>query len=327
MMLEENRLQKLQNIPIRGPILVIGLSFFLANGISLFVAHLLLKEQDFHGEKIKLTADGGSADISIRQKTIDRKDMEIIIERNLFNSEGKVPDDDSVRKDSKAVKGEIPNTDMPLKLNGIIYGGSSLTSIAVIENTSKKSISSFMLGDLVMQDAIVKDILGDRVIFERSGSQEQLVFVKAEVKHKRGEKIPDAPKKMKSTLSALATKPPPQEYKEEGFERKGAKSTMTLAYKQRLLGADLAKVLQDAKADAYIVDGEVKGYILNKIREDSIYYKSGFQEKDIVLEINGTPLGDPAQAIKFLNSMINETTFEVLVKRGDSTETLIMSVQ
>ncbi len=327
-MVEDNWFKKLQIIPIKSFIFVLGASFFLANGLSLLVAHILLKEQDIRVSKKNISlAEGKTSSVNIQQKTIGKKDISAILERNLFNSEGKFPDDETIRKDNKAVKGEIPNSDLPLKLSGIIYGGNAYSSIAVIENTSKKSVSSFMMGDLVMQDAVVKDIQKERVVFERSGNLEQLIFIKEEVKRKRGEKSPVAPKKMKNTLSALATKPPPPEYREEGLERKGTKTTMTLAYKQRLLGVDLAKVLQDAKADVYVVDGEIRGYILNKIREDSIYYKSGFQEKDIVLEINGTPLGDPAQAIKFLNSMINETTFEILVKRGESTETLVMSVQ
>ena len=56
----------------------------------------------------------------------------------------------------------------------------------------------------------------------------------------------------------------------------------------------------DAKARPNMVNGVLKGFELTRIREDSIYEKAGFQNGDIVEEINGIPLKDAVSSIRLL---------------------------
>ncbi len=102
---------------------------------------------------------------------------------------------------------------------------------------------------------------------------------------------------------------------------------MTDAFKQRLLGPDFTKVLQDAKATPNMVNGQIKGFRLTRIREDSIYQKAGLQNDDVVMEINGVPLNNAASAIRLLQGLRNENEIEVIVDRGGSQIPMSLSIQ
>jgi len=117
-------------------------------------------------------------------------------------------------------------------------------------------------------------------------------------------------------IAPIATEPPPQTYQEEGFERKDREIQMAQTYRQKLLTTDFTKVLQDAKASPNMVDGELRGFELSRIRKDSIYEKSGLQNADIIEEINGVALTDVAQAIRLLQSLRETPEIELRIVRG-----------
>ena len=76
-----------------------------------------------------------------------------------------------------------------------------------------------------------------------------------------------------------------------------------------------------------MVDGELKGFTLTRIRKDSIYEKSGFQNDDVVTEINGVPLTDTAQAVRLLQSLRNESEIEIRMMRSGTPLNFTLKVQ
>jgi type II secretory pathway component PulC len=76
-----------------------------------------------------------------------------------------------------------------------------------------------------------------------------------------------------------------------------------------------------------MVDGELRGFIITRIRKDSIYEKAGIQNDDIVEEVNGVPLTDTSQAIRLLQSLRNESEIEIRVKRGGSPMSFTIGVR
>ncbi len=300
---------------------IIGGSFFLASVISIIVGRALLSTDDINrvgkvpssaGTTIELTLPEGTV-------TLNNQAVQKILHRNIFNSEGPAEDPlaggqktEKTPQDDKPVK-----SDLPLKLLGTIYAGNSLLGIALVENTEKNLINSFMVGDMLVEGVVILEVGRDRVILSRNGRKEFIELAKTELIRSRRDK-----KKSKKVITSsdeptpLATEPPPDAFKEDGFERKGDQVEMSGSYRERLLSSDMAKVLQDAKATPNMVGGELKGFILDRIRKDSIYEKSGFQNGDIIEEINGISLNDTAQSIKLLNSLRGESEIEIRYKRG-----------
>jgi general secretion pathway protein C len=252
--------------------------------------------------------------------TLNQKAIDTIVNRNIFSSEGKAQDGAGAKVDGQ-LPGEkqvtIVKSDLPISLTGTIYGGDPLSGIALVENTTKKTINSFMVGDSLLKDVTLKEIHKQKIIIDNNGRTEFVELVQEKLSRSRRQKK-QAVASTSDSVAPIATEPPPPSFKEEGFERKDRDMTMSQSYRSKLLTADFTKVLQDAKASPNMVDGELKGFVMTRIRKDSIYEKAGLQNDDIVTEVNGVPLTDTAQSIRLLQSLRGESEIEIRIVRGGS---------
>jgi general secretion pathway protein C len=238
-------------------------------------------------------------------------EFKAIWKRNLFNSEQKeeVVKDSSLQAACTAAK-----SDLPLRFTGVIYGGSKETSLVLLESAATKQADTFVLNDFVPGDAKIVDIQRDKVLFVRGGTgcPEFLELQQPEALKRR---VPNQARSRSAAPKAAGGGA--YEFMESGFAR--AKDGNILADRRwvdKALTTDFAKTLQDAKASPNLVNGEVKGFVLTRIRPDSVYEKMGFQDGDVVEQINGIDLNDAARAIQTLNSLRNENAIELMVKRN-----------
>lgn len=324
----EEILSVLSQVRWQGVCYTLTASFFsaglLCTGISfLFIENPKLPPAPSSQQEVLLR---GSSKSSLSEDQVKR-----IIERNLFNSEGTVADEDG--KNAEGVEenktDEVLKTDLPLKLIGTIFGGDLASGMAIIENTEKRATNSFMVGDALGGNATLSGVDREKVYIDRGGNRTEFLEIPKVEKPGRRTGKKEAPKSANplDNLSNLATDAPPENYAEEGFERKGMSTRVSKSFKDRILGAELAKTLADAKATPNLVGGEIRGYTLTRIREDSIYRKLGLQNDDVILEVNGIQLADPAQAIKLLNQLRNENELEVSFERGGSRQTATVDFQ
>jgi type II secretion system protein C len=239
--------------------------------------------------------------------------VEKVLERNIFNSEGLMGDVDGAEPGTQMSK-----TQLPVKVQGIIYGGNPFNGIAMVENTQSKTVNSFMVGDQLAPDAKVLEIQRDMILIDHKGRKEFSPL--EEVELRRSSRTGGTKKKSNTpeslTGSGYSTEAPPENYKEEGFERKGTNIELTSEYKNRLLTTDFANVLQDAKASPNMVDGALKGWRMDRIRKNSFYEKAGIQNGDVVEEINGVVLSDAGQSIKLLNQLRNESEIDMKINQA-----------
>jgi type II secretion system protein C len=283
---------------------------------------------DGEGARIANLGLYGEADVNINPNLVSKQDIEAILKRNIFNHEGTIGDSEGKKDDDDS----YPLTTLPIKLLGIIYGGTPYNGLASILNTDRKSINSFVVGDPLVEDARVFEIHRRRVIIERSesGLKESLELPVLEIVRSardRNKKSASPARALSGRGASMAQGIPPDTYQEEGFMRKGSDINMSRSYKDHLLGPEFTNVLQDAKASPHVVDGKVRGFILSKVRENSVYQKSGLIDGDVIEEINGIPLNDAASAIRLLQSLRNESEIDITVKRGGSGFAMKLNVQ
>ena len=81
-----------------------------------------------------------------------------ILERNIFNSEGLTGDVDNTAKGEQMAK-----TQLPLRILGIIYGGTPFNGIVMVENTQNKGVNSFLVGDQLTPEAKLVEIQVDKL--------------------------------------------------------------------------------------------------------------------------------------------------------------------
>jgi len=328
------KVEKMKALPWKVIGAIVFTGFVLATAASTILGYLLAPNlvagrtpRPAANDRVDLTFGGGSATLTSQQ-------IEAILKRNLFNSKGELGDQEPTQNEEANSTGQadLPKSSLPVNLIGTIYGGSPFNGIALIENTAQKSINSFLVGDTLLKEAVVREVHRERVILERNGRREFIALAEYEIKRtnrtKKGRPVPAAPAATDFGGEVpLANEPPPENFREEGFSREGQKIEMSMDYKQKVLGTDLPKVLQDAKATPNLVDGEIRGFVLTRIRKDSIYEKAGFQNGDIIEEINGSPLSDPGQAIKLLNSLRNENEIEVRLKSQGRTVNKVLTIR
>lgn len=317
---------KLRSVPWRMVLLLLGSAFLLATVFSTILAQIFMPDKIDMARKPRAVKSSMQMPSSVA--TLNQPALDLILTRNIFNSEGPAIDGKVAGNIVKQPHGSSAvKTDLPLKLHGTIVGADSRSGIAMIESLEGvKGINSFMLGDTVPPDAVVKEILREKVIFDRGGRLEYLEVEKPEIAGDRRRKK-SGQTSAKQVSSPLAAGTPPETYKEEGFERKGSNIEMTQAYKEKLLTVDFTQVLQDAKATPHIVDGQFKGFEISKVRANSIYEKAGLMNGDIIEEINGMPLTDVAQTIKLLQSLRNATSIDVRRVRNGVPETIVVGIR
>ena len=301
--------------PWRAGLMLVGTSFLLATVTSTVMVHFIAPSAVVPVARPK--AGGRGFSVPEPTASLTAAAIDVIVKRNIFNAEGAAQDADKAQGTAPGQKQlEAIKSDLPITLVGTIFSGDPYSGIALIENTSKKTINSFMVGDALLKEAILKEIHKERIIIDHNGRPEFIEVVREKLSRSRRQKkaVPAAT----DSVAPIATEPPPPSFKEEGFERKDRDMTMSQAYRSKLLTTDFTKVLQDAKASPNLVDGELKGFVLTRIRKDSIYEKAGLQNDDIVTEIQGVPLTDTAQAIRLLQSLRGESEIEIRLNRAGS---------
>lgn len=328
-----HQLEGLQSLPWRKFTAVMAVSFIAATLASITAGYFLL------GKEKPVTAGANRSAMSdvpsfvIPGVTLNQGGIDLILKRNIFNAEGALGDEKENGPVARDKTNVIIKSDLPLTLVGTIYGGTPFNGVAVIESTQKeKKVNTFQVGDLLLKEATLVEIYPEKAILERQNGQREYLLLKQEEqklnrRRQKGQKqIASAPVSVGGG-GGYATTPPPEAFKEEGFDRKGNEIQMNESYRDRLLSVDFAKVLQDAKATPNIVDNQLKGFVLTKIRKDSIYEKSGFMDGDVIEEINGVSLTDTAQTIKFLNTLRGEKEIEVRFRRGGQVQNKTLNVR
>ncbi len=96
------------------------------------------------------------------------------------------------------------------------------------------------------------------------------------------------------TISGEPSHPPTDFYEEPGLSKNGLYVQMTTDYRSRIL-TEKTLALENIRTQRIPAEGPLVGFALHRIRADSIYWKIGLWQDDIVTAINGQPLPDEGQ--------------------------------
>ncbi|MCX6124241.1 MAG: hypothetical protein NTV34_05760 [Proteobacteria bacterium] len=291
-----NFVDRIRLWPWRKVALVTTVSFVLASSVSTLIGYFMMGQTERFAPEAP-PSDSGTG--WSKSPTLSQPQLDKILERNIFNSEGGIGD---VAQTGSSVD-KIPKSTLPIKVVGIIYGGDPESGLAMVEHIEKHTVNSFLVGDPLTPEALLKEVQLDRILIDNQGRLEYAQLEESEIRRssRKGKKTGrGSGGPSKDTGSGLMTDAPPDNYKEEGFERKGGLIEMTQEYKNRLLTVDFANVLQDAKASPNMVDGSLRGWRLDRILE----------------EINGVILSDAGQAIKTLQGLRNESEIDIRLNRN-----------
>lgn len=244
----------------------------------------------------------------VENKKHSEQDLPYIISRNIFNIKGLIPDAEN--DGNKACLQEPFHSNLPYKISGILFGGTSENSLVVLEGSTG---NVYKQGDSLPQGGILYSISKNRILVTHKNCPEYIDLI-----------YPSPPDARNSRTSQNTSG---TSYKESGFERNGNNTTASKLWVNNILTNNFSKTLEEAKASPNLVGGHVKGFLITNIVPNSVYSKLGLKNGDVVSAINGIELNDAARAIQTLNSMRNENIIELQIIRGGQPISFKVTIQ
>ncbi len=243
-----------------------------------------------------------------RTKTLE--EYQPIFGRNLFNSNGKIPGEDSGPAAPSDPGGAPVKTSLPFQLIGTLILRDELRSIATIEDKSAAMVYPVSIDDEIPSKAKIIKIEARKVIFYNPSSGRREYIDLPEDVIQGGPRIQVAssiPLSGKGNTGA-------------GVERVSATQyNINRAEVDKTL-SDLNNVLTQARAVPNFENGVPNGYKLFQIVPGSIYEKLGLQNGDVITGLNGQTINDPGKAFELLTELKTANHLELQVKKDGKTQ-------
>jgi general secretion pathway protein C len=198
---------------------------------------------------------------------------------------------------SASVPSRAPlNLASKLALLGVVMGDLGGVSVIVEELSSKRQLF-FRLHDHIPDVGEISEIRRDGMVVRLGDQQEFLGLAASQV-----EKPPTAPVQVGPTVIPVPGGPI-----RKVLDRREVEQAM----------GDLPKLLTQARAVPYLVNGAINGFRLDFIAPSSFYEKIGLKYGDVLQQVNGVEIRDPGTMLTLFQQLRNEKTVKLDVLRNN----------
>jgi general secretion pathway protein C len=192
---------------------------------------------------------------------------------------------------------DAPDTQLSLQLRGAVAAADERFAHAIIaDNTGTEKV--YFVKDNVPGGAVVQGIQPDRIVLRRGGALEVL-----RLPRDSGSDSPGA---------ARRAVPPPVPRRAE------------LPSMQEVVTQNANSFTEIIRPQPFMPNGELKGYRIYPGRNREQFIALGLQPGDLVTEINGMTLNNPAQAMEMFRSLADTTQVTVSIEREGQTQSLTL---
>ncbi|OUU79174.1 MAG: type II secretion system protein GspC [Gammaproteobacteria bacterium TMED78] len=184
-----------------------------------------------------------------------------------------------------------PETNLNIQLRGVVFGESDNRSVAIIltDNNEEKV---FRVNDVITNNGttVLYAIYGDKVILNRAGNLETLSL----------------PKNMEENSTSLNI---------SIQNNNGVQSNSSI---RNIITNNASKITDILRVAPHIQEGKMVGFRVSPGSSQDQFETLGLQSGDVVLDINGTAMSDPSNALQVFESL-NESTYASLtiLRNGD----------
>lgn len=317
---------------IQGLAAVLVGSFFLANSMSTFAANGIMSlartagksslkkgaklspEQD--ADNIAPTGNTALGSPSSANTVLLKKE---IIQRNIFNSDGKLapePVKDEQRTVGKDLTINFENIscsseELPVQITGTIFASNPKNSLVILKDAKIAEADVYKPGDAIIDHEDYEIYKIERGSLQvRKGNTKICValtgYSKSSEKTDVGADTASAPKKS-------------GESKEFEFDA---------AFISQEIGPGYATILNCAKLIPDIdVAGKMQGFKMISIATSCLFDRIQIQNGDVLTEVNGVSLKDAGQGFKIYQSLQEERTTTINILRNGEPITRIVRVK
>ncbi len=238
----------------------------------------------------------------LQEDDVLRASPSLILERNLFGAQ-LVGDRQDVD-----VETDVPlaATKLPLKLLGTAAASVEDRSRAAIEDTKTKKHMIVAVGDPLKGHprVRVKAIERTRVVLDNAGRPEELILNEQD------------------GLARSTARP--RRKSSRNRRNRSANKKPSLNDRLEKLGGEegIARVLSSARITPKYIEGEMAGMTVDSIKPDSLFEKIGFQNGDIITEVNGIVIDRISATNAIFDELATADEIETAVLRDGSALTL-----
>lgn len=203
------------------------------------------------------------------------------------------------------IRGSL-NLAAKLRLIGVVMGDHGGLAAIIEELASKRQLFVRLHG--VIPDAGELSEIHREGVVIRQGNQEELLELAVLQSDKPASPQP---------VAAGVVKPASGVPLRKVLDRREVEQTMN----------DLPKLLSQARAVPYFVNGSMNGFRLDFVAPASFYEKIGLQHGDVLQQVNGVEIRDPATMLTLFQQLRNEQTVKLDVLRNNQRSTLTYEIR
>ena len=257
----------------------------------------------------------------VRKSLNYREVRKLVVGRNLFNSEGELPDESDPEANQSLPISEFnenskcTKSSLPLELVGIIYSVNPVNALATVKEKGYTIADIYRAGDVIVgrEEALVHAVQPSRLVINNNGVKECL-----EIKAKKGRSFSNSP----SERPAAPVKSEPSG--SDGL------STVQLesSFVEEELGPGFAKILESGRLVPYNRDGTMIGFKLIGVKANSLWKKVGLSSGDVVKSVNGQSMAQPDKGFAFYEALQSEREIRVeFLKRGKTPSNISIEIR
>ena len=211
---------------------------------------------------------------------------------------------------SAAASSRAPlNLASKLTLLGVVLGDHGGVS-AIVEELSSKRQLFFRLHDEIPDVGEISEIRRDGMVV-RLGDQQEFLGLAASQIEKPPPSVPSP------RGSAIVPVPVPGRPVRTLLDRREVEQAMS----------DLPKLLSQARAVPYVVNGAMNGFRLDFVAPSSFYEKIGLKYGDVLQQVNGVDIRDPGTMLTLFQQLRNEKTVNLDVLRNNQRTAMTFDIR
>jgi general secretion pathway protein C len=196
---------------------------------------------------------------------------------------------------------QAPDTQLSLELRGTVAASDEKRALAIIaERGGAERV--YFIGDAVPGGATLHAVHPDRVLLRRAGRLEALRLPRSD----------DPALQRRSAAAARAAPPPP------------AAAPARVASVQEVVQQSGAALTEIIRPQPVFKDGRQQGYRVYPGRQRQQFAQLGLRPGDLITQINGMALDDPARGMEIFRSLADATSVTVTLDRNGEIEMLTL---
>ncbi|MFW7380529.1 MAG: type II secretion system protein N [Oligoflexus sp.] len=245
-----------------------------------------------------------------------------VVDRNLFNSDGEVPDEsepvdtDSAGSGNFDASAPCQKSSLPLELLGTIISGANGESLVTVREKGFNVADVYREGDTILghEQASVFAVEPRRLILNNGGNKECI-------------ELKEAPSVASSAPSPSPAAAPANEPAPQGG---GGSTTVTLegSYVEDALGPGFAKILESGRLVPFNRDNNMVGFKLIGAKNDSLWQRVGLNSGDVITSVNGISMAQPEQGFAIFEALQNEREIRVeFLQKGTTPSNVTVEIK